>query len=470
MSRTRSLVRRLVVNVLLAEFCCASVFSTLAIVHERGVRMRGFDSVVRGRADSLLGAVQDAEDPEDNVMVDRTELALPGEDRYVVLSPSDRVLGESPVGSPELLNVGRRHKDGYFSFNIDGKPYRALRREGIRVIDRPENGGVRRQVTLLYAAPATHVIHEVEEAVRFYALLGVGLLLTSGVLLWLLLRQGLSPLTALAGRAGQVSAENWRFEPPAEALQTNELRPMVLAIEELLANLKRAFERERQFTGDAAHELKTSVAVLKSSLQLLTMRERTPQEYASRLNGLLFDVERMEVLISRMLSLTRITEMPRTGDEVADLGEVCRTLVQRATPLAEARAVAVVVDAGDGLEAMMDLEDAEILCSNLLMNAIQHSPRGSTVEVGASASAEAVTLSVKDQGAGIPAEALPHVFERFFRADPSRSRRSGGAGLGLALCKAICDRYGASIQIASAPGTGTTVRVSIPRASVFSLA
>jgi signal transduction histidine kinase len=469
MSRSRSLIRRLVVNVLLAEFCCALVFSTLAIVHERGVRLRGFDTVVRGRADSLLGAVQDAEDPEDNVMVDRTELALPEEDRYVVLSPTGRVLGQSPMASAELLDLGRKHKDGYFSFEIEGKPYRALRKEGIRVIDRPENGGVRRQVTLLYAAPWTHVLHDVQEAIRFYVLLGVGLLLASGLLFWFLLRRGLTPLTDLADRAGMVSAENWRFEPPEEALQTEELLPMAVAIQALLANLKGAFERERQFTGDAAHELKTSVAVLKSSLQLLTMRERSSQEYANGLNGLLFDVERMEVLISRMLSLTRVIEMPRTEVEAANLAHVCKTLAQRVRPLAEARGVAVVVDAGQGSDAMMEVEDAEILCSNLLMNAIQHSPTGSTVQVGVRTDRESVTLWVEDQGEGIPAEALPHVFERFFRADPSRSRRSGGAGLGLALCKAICNRYRASIEIASAPDTGTTVTVCLPKANIFSL-
>ena len=460
----RSLTQRLVVKVLLAEFLCALVFSTIAIVHERSIRRHAFDMELRGRADSLLGAVQDAEDPADNVMVDKTELYVPQEDRYEVLAPSGRILGHSSTVSYDLLAQGAGHTDGYFNVSSEGVRYRALRTEGVRVIDREENGGIRRPVTLLYAAPTSHLWPEVMEAVRFYVLLSITLLAATGVLLAWLLRRGLFPLRDLAHRAGQVSILNWNFHPPEETLQTAELAPIAHAIRDLLADLRRAFERERQFTGDSAHEFKTSVAVLKSSLQLLAMRRRTVDEYVQGLNGLLFDVERLEELINRMLTLTRIEEAPRSGIERTDIGSVAASLALRFRPLSETREVSIEVRSPQGCEVLMAAEDAEILCSNLLMNAIQHSPPSSAVLIAIEAAAGAIHLLVKDNGRGIPAEALPHVFERFFRADPSRSRHTGGAGLGLATCKAIADRYDASITIESAKDRGTSVQVSIPAA------
>jgi signal transduction histidine kinase len=202
------------------------------------------------------------------------------------------------------------------------------------------------------------------------------------------------------------------------------------------------------------------------------MRERTADEYANGLEGLLFDIERMEVLIGRMLTLTRLSEMPLSGTETADVGHAAELLASRLRPLAEARTVSVFVHANRACEAKIALDDAEILCSNLLMNAVQHSPEGGTVEVSVAVSDDAVVLQVQDGGPGIPPEALPHVFERFYRADASRSRRSGGAGLGLALCKAIVDRCAGEIVLRSEPGLGTTVRVTLPaaRAQVFSVA
>ena len=463
---SRSLTRRLVVNILVAEFLCALVFSTLAIVHERDLRQHAFDIALRGRADSLLGAVQDAEDPEDNVMVDSSELTLPGEDRFQVLSPSGRVLGRSPIDDPALLALGSRHSDGFFNFSSQGTSYRALRTPGMRVIDRVENGGLRRPVTLLYAVPTTHLWHEVMEAVRFYILLSTILLAVTGLLLAWILRRGLSPLRELADRAGHVSTANWEFSPPPATLQTRELAPIALAIRALLSDLKAAFERERQFTGDAAHELKTSAAILKSSLQLLSMRQRSPAEYADGLNTLLLDLERMEDLITRMLTLTRIREAPLAPPSATDLQQLVHSLAQRFQPIADNHTLSLQVQTPSPALALIDEEDAEILCSNLLMNALQHSPRGGEVLIILNQTDTFVQFSVLDHGAGIPTEALPHVFERFFRADVSRSRRSGGAGLGLATCKAITDRYHGSIHIESTPGAGTRAIVRLPSALI----
>jgi HAMP domain-containing protein len=267
--KSTSLSRQLISGVLLAELLCAALFSATAILHEMHSRRRAFDVSLRGRADSLMGAVQDAEDPEDSVIVDPTELVLPRQDVYEVVSPAGRVLGSSPGSTAaELAGLTSSSKPGYFNFQAGSAAYRAVRFEGMRVIDRDDKGGLRRPVTVLYGSPTRDLWHEAIEAARFYLATGALLLAVTGLGLVWFLREKLSPLQELAALASQVSEHSWQFEPPMSVLQTAELAPIAVSMRELLAGLRQAFERQRRLTGDAAHELKTSIAVLKSSLQL----------------------------------------------------------------------------------------------------------------------------------------------------------------------------------------------------------
>ena len=461
--RMHSLTRRLIVAVLLAELLCVVCFSVIAILHEVHGRRRAFDIMLSGRADSLLGAVQDADDPEANVTVDRSELALPAQDIYEVLSPKSRLLGASPNAEPQALRtIASATTDGYFNVEIDGVHYRALRKQGVRVIDRLENGGRRRPVSLIYASPTEHLRHELMEAVRFYVLSSLVLLAATGLLLALLLRLGLTPLRELAHSASRVSASSWEFVPTENAMRTRELVPIISSIRHLLAGLREAFERQRRFTGDAAHELKTSLAVLKSSVQLLALGHRKTEEYEKGLVDLAVDVQRMEDLTERMLALARVEEEPWKAAEVLDLGEVLRPLMQRLRAFAELKEITIrLVEQGPCLVSMHP-SDAEILTSNLLMNAVQHSTPETEVTLSVTSRNGVAEIRVSDRGDGIPDSALPHLFERFYRADASRSRESGGTGLGLAICKAIVDRSHGSIGVESASGQGTQIVVTLP--------
>jgi signal transduction histidine kinase len=287
------------------------------------------------------------------------------------------------------------------------------------------------------------------------------LAVTGFALVWFL-RRRLSPLQELAAIAGRVSTRSWEFVPPAAVLRTTELAPIALSMEELLRGLRLAFERQRRLTGDAAHELKTSIAVLKSSLQLLSMAPRTAEQYEAGLEGLQLDSERMEELVSRMLTLARLEEAAVEQSESCDLQPVVREVAERLRPLAELKQVVLEVSAAEARTVAMPAGDAELLCSNLIVNALQHSAANGRVSVVVQALDGVTQLRVADRGDGIPASALPHVFERFFRADHSRSRASGGAGLGLSICKAIVERSGGTIHIESAVGTGTEVTVTLP--------
>jgi signal transduction histidine kinase len=130
--------------------------------------------------------------------------------------------------------------------------------------------------------------------------------------------------------------------------------------------------------------------------------------------------------------------------------------------VAEQKQIVLAVDTEVTGDVRLPGDDAETLCSNLIMNALQHTPSGGHVSASLATAAGSIVLRVCDDGEGIPSDALPHVFERFYRADSSRARASGGAGLGLSICRAIAERAGGSIDIESTEGAGTVIQVTLP--------
>ena len=457
--KSTSLIRRVLLTVLFAELLCAVAFACTALLHERNTRFRAFDETLRGRSDSLLGAVQDAEDPADNVYVDPTELALPAADVYAVYNKGGRLLGASAHAPAALIARGQ---NGFSDRVSEGHDYRLLQREALRIIDREESGGVglRRPVTIIYGARTNHIWHEIFEAARFYALVSLFLLCGTTILLFVLLRRVLRPINALAVAAAGISANSVNFDPPAEAVNLRELQPLVAALSAAMSRLRKAFDSQHRFVGDATHELKTAVAVVRSTVQVLTLKARSQEEYHAGLMRVLNDNSRVEELVSRMLLLARFEERAADTSEIVNLTRSVEAVVERLGSFAEVHGVALATSLTAGVPVRLAEERIEVLLSNLIVNAVQHSKRGTTVHIGLGRSQSIAVLKVSDSGTGISREALPYIFERFYRADSSRSRETGGAGLGLAICHAIVDGSGGSIEVESAPGEGTTMRVS----------
>ena len=452
--KTQSLTRVLTGGVLLANLLCSVSYSVVATLHEMHGRRRAFDITLRGRADSLLGAVRTDAPAGHPLTLDPSQLTQAPDDVYQVLAPSGAVIAESYNVTPDLTAVlASQPAIDYFDFTWKGKTYRALRlqRRG------PD------AVTVVYATSTADLRHEAVEAAEFYAKSSAALLLVVTVLVIWFLRSRLSPLKELAVRADRVSVDSWDFDPPTEALRTRELRPIAISIQKLLHGLRLSFERQRQFTGDAAHELKTSIAVLKSSLQLLTMRPRDASEYQAGVSDLLSDTSRMEELTEQMLTLARLEAEEVQSNQIIDLSRVVQSVMARMQSFAQVREIAMEVQANEPHLVTVQPKDADVLCSNLVMNALQHSPAHSVLVVSVRCAGSGTELRVSDQGEGIPPAALPHLFNRFYRVDASRSRQSGGTGLGLAICKAIVDRSHGNIRIESEPGNGTEVIVTFPR-------
>ena len=458
-----SLKRRTISIVLLAELLCAIAFSSAALLHERRTRLRAFDVMIQGRSDSLLGAIQDAEDPEANVTIDPAELRVSPEDVYAVYNLGGRLLGTSKNAPAELT---QRQGNGFRNVDVNGHGYRVFQRSAIRVIDRVENGGVglQRPVTILFAAPIAHLWHEIVEAASFYLLVSIFLLAVTAGLMIVLLRRVLQPIQELAAQAASVSMSSLHFEAPRSALALSELQPLAETLSKTIESLREAFEKEHRFVSDAAHELKTAVAVVRSTIQVLMLKSRSRVEYAEGLERLLADNSRVEELVSQMLMLARHEEGTRLDPVATDIARSVHRALENLRSFAEEHTVELIPEIATDVAVHLSLDQAETLVSNLVVNAVQHSDRGSRVEVSLVRREQSAVLRVRDEGTGISTEAQPHVFERFYREDTSRSRETGGAGLGLAICKSIVDNAGGSISIDSTKGSGTTVT------AVFSLA
>jgi len=488
----KSIAFRLIVAVLAVELASSLLVAVLSLAYERHIHFSSFDAVLRGHADSVLGAVQDADDVGDNVILDKADLHVPAEDVYEAYDERARLLGRSPnwptgetrglaADTPQQLAADA--DDTTEHLKIHGRHYRLILRHGSRIVDPEEpGGGTTHQITILYGAPTEHVWHAIDDAVGFYAAGSILLLAITGPLIAWLLHRGLLPLRQLAALAARVSVNEWHFNPPETARTTTELAPLTQALESALARLEQAFMQQRTFVSDAAHELKTAVTVIKSSLQLLSLRPRSAAEWQTGLARCEADAERLEELVGKMLTLARVENGAAAAGSPMPACDMAEWVYRTAAELASVATLRNVEIANNAPCAAVPVplaaEDCSLLISNLLLNALEHSPPGSLVQLHLNAwpeaSAEAssnttagsVEFMVKDQGEGIDPAALPHIFDRFYRGDPSRTRSTGGAGLGLAIVKAVVDHAGGSIHLDSELGKGTTATVRLPLCAV----
>lgn len=457
-----SLIRRAIGTVLLIEALCALAFISTALWHEGHTRLRALDVVIEGRADSLIGAVQDAEDPGDHVFVDPEEFTAPRGDFFAVFDDAGHLVGSS---RPTIPMLRPSERDGFRNLRLAGHRYRVFQRHALRIIDREEThgAGLRRPITVIYAAGTDDLWHQIVAATSFYALLSLGLLcVTALALIWLLGRL-LAPLRQLAVSASEISTDALRFEPPPSALGVRELMPLIEALSAMIGRVRAAFDSQHRFLHDAAHELKTAVAVVRSSIQVLSMRSRTMDEYQLGLNQILSDNERVEELVRQMLTLASFEERSASLHGESDLGNEVENAAENLRRVAEARALSLHCDVERGLAVRLSPEAVRSLASNLILNALQYSAAGGEVLVSVHGAADPrrAVLVVRDFGCGIAAQNLDRIFERFFREDPSRSRQSGGTGLGLSICKSIVDGAKGTIRVESEARKGTTVTVEL---------
>ena len=327
-------------------------------------------------------------------------------------------------------------------------------------------------VNVYYAMPVIRAEARIASATRIAISVGLLSLLISFGSTWWAVGEGMRPLTDFARQADLIEADGAQFEVPASSVRGTELAPLARALHSLVTRLQQAFRRERRFLSDAAHELKTAVAIQKSTLQLLEQGKPSEEELREGIARALEDTLRTESLVANMLLLASIDHsLQSTGKDAdddgvsRDLNESLQHAIDQLVPMAKIKSVSVLFDACYSLRVRASEFELNQLWINLLENAIQHSPLGGRVkiEVGRIESS-ACRILIADQGPGISSEDLPHVFERFYRSDRSRSRLTGGFGLGLSIARAVVEKNHGAIQIESMLQAGTRVEVRLPAA------
>lgn len=276
--------------------------------------------------------------------------------------------------------------------------------------------------------------------------------------------RALSPIDRITRLARRISAEDLGQRLDLR-LPDDEVGRLARTFDEMIARLDEAFRRQRQFTADASHELRTPMTVIKGQIEVALQRERDPQAYRSVLQAVNEEVDRMIRLVGSLLTLARADagQIPITLEPVS-LPDVVGAAVEQVQPLAGQRGVDLQMFSSRPVTLRADDDLVLQLLLNLLDNAIKYTAAGGEVAVGWNANGRDVELWVRDTGSGIAREHLPHLFDRFYRVDKARSRAEGGTGLGLSICRWIAEAHGGSISVESAPGQGTTFRIMLPAA------
>lgn len=253
----------------------------------------------------------------------------------------------------------------------------------------------------------------------------------------------------------------------AEPVVKDELGRLAETLNQMMMRLERSFAALRRFTADASHELKTPLTVLRAGVERAITTPNLPQDALAALEETLQEIKRMTELVDALLTLARADEgIAPLHREPVDLRGIVEEVQETGELLAEQAGVTMsVATPAEPMVVSVDASRIRQLILNLVTNAVKYTPAGGSVRMQLGPANGRVTLSVADTGIGIAAGDLPHIFDRFWRADSARTRTGErpGAGLGLAICKWIAEAHGGQIDVVSRPGRGTTFTVTLPR-------
>jgi len=278
------------------------------------------------------------------------------------------------------------------------------------------------------------------------------------------MRRALKPVAEITSRAEGITSRNLGERLPV-APSGDELERLSVSLNRMIARLEESFQHTSRFTADASHELRTPLTILRGELEAVAQRPNLDPEVRETIGSTLEETDRLAKIVESMLAISRMDAGEARMDRAKfDLAELATTTTEQMRLLAEDKGISLRCDISASVEVKGDRSRIKQVVVNLLDNAIKYTRDGGAVEVKVRAADKRAVLEVKDNGMGIPAEALPHVFERFYRVDKARSRQMGGAGLGLSIVKSICTAHSGQVNVESSEG-GSRFRVELPLAN-----
>jgi signal transduction histidine kinase len=386
---------------------------------------------------------------------------LPGEYVVQVLDASGRVRGASADAGrrpllPPAAVAQARHGEVALTSTIDDDPARLL---GAPVAGRP--GWV--AIAGISLDESSRTLGGVTDGLIIG---GISFLILAGLGAYWLARAALTPVERMRRQAAALSGTD-----TGSTLQVprthDEIAALAVTMNDLLVRLRRALARQRAFAADASHELRTPFAVLAGELELAGRPGRTKEELAAAVTVAGEEVTRLARITDDLLLLARGDEGKlAVHPEPTDIGALLARSAERAGARAGARAgqagVTCRVDAPAGLVVTADPGRIRQAVDNLVDNALRFAPPGTEIVLSAGWAEGWLVIEVRDRGPGFPADFLPHAFERFRRPDRDRARSEGGAGLGLAIVRAIALAHGGRVAAGNQPGGGAVVSLELP--------
>ena len=380
-----------------------------------------------------------------------------------LLDPNNRLLLMTP-GMTDELDLSRfedrtRNK-GEQIISMKGKNGQPFRVASVRLpVGSPVNGTDTIQI-------AIDVSQQENELSRYRSWFWI-ILLATGVIFPLagyeIARHGIRPVEEMAATTRRITSSNLQERIHPEGYPF-ELASLAQTFNKMLDRLEESFKRISRFSADIAHDLRTPVNNIRGEAEVALSRARSTEEYHDVLESVLEESVRLSDLIGNLLFLARaenpITDLRRETVDVAGLLAIVRDHYEASA--SEGGISLLHSECDRPFFAQLDRSLMLRAVSNLVSNAVAHTPPGGSVILSAETDGASVRIDVSDSGIGIPPEALPRVFDRFFRVDPSRSRASGSTGLGLSIVQSIATLHGGSVAITSRPEQGTRVTLLMP--------
>lgn len=372
----------------------------------------------------------------------------PGHAYFSIRDHEDRIVMQSDNAPSDVLLLPIPDKDlTEDSRSIDDR----------REISRSSSHGLK----ITVGRDVTPDIQDLQQMTWLHMLMGSGVWLLGLGGGWWLSGRAIRPIQDISQTASRIAEGN--LNERINITETDsELGQLSRVLNQTFERLHAAFERQRQFTADASHELRTPITILLSETQRILKRERSPEEYREALQTCGETAQRMRRLVEALLLLARQEDRAThaSAGDSCDLSTTLAEVVSHLQPLAAERHRTLQAQFSSPIHCAATAEAVAILATNLITNGLQH---GGNVTVACTLQGTQAVLTVSDDGPGIAAAHLPHIFERFYRADEARTGTSGHTGLGLAIVKAIIQNHGGSIQAHSATsGRGTCFEARLP--------
>jgi two-component system, OmpR family, sensor kinase len=279
-----------------------------------------------------------------------------------------------------------------------------------------------------------------------------------------LTRRALTPLNDLAQQAEQISARNLAQRLPV-VRTGDEVEQLAISINKMIARLDEAFQHINRFSSDVSHELRTPLTVLRGELEAAARSKVLPSEFRDTVTSALEETVYLGDIVENLLAISRLDGGAANIDtELLDLGDLAFSTTDQMRLLADVKSISIRYEITRGVEVEGNRTYLKQVIVSLLDNAIKYTSPGGWVRVKVWSEEQLAVMEFADNGSGIPAEGLPHIFERFYRADKARSRKTGGHGLGLSIAMAICVAHEGTIKASSVESHGSSFRVELPLA------